>query len=312
MTKILGKLSLMGVAFAFAGASNAVFLDNFDVDSSANWNVNKGPNAANNIATFAVDYSVYNIPSAPASGGTTKGLMLEANIAGGIFSGLSLSPKTYGISGDFVITADVWMNFVGPGPGGGSGSTQAGGLGWGSAGTTAQWAGGLQDSAYFVTTTDGNSASDYRAYSNVAQTSYPSGNAVYAAPGGGINNSNAYYTAAFPSVALPGTQNGFATQTGSTLAGSTGFAWRKWEIKRAGNAITYKIDSLLIATLDASTLTFGGNKPVISYFDINGTSTTSTSRLNFMLVDNYQVVPEPASLAVLGLGALAVLRRKKA
>lgn len=312
MNKNLAKLGLLGFVAALGSVSGAFFTDNFDVDSSANWDINKGPNPANNYANFAVDYSIYNIPSAPSSGGTTKGLLMEANVTGSIFSGLSVSPKNYGVSGDFEITADVWMNYVGPGPGGGSGSTQIGGLGWGTAGSTAQWAGGTQDSVYFVTTTDGNSASDYRAYSSAAPTSYPSGNAVYAAPGGGINNSNAYYQAAFPSVALPGTQNGFGTQTGTTLAGSTGFAWRKWQIKRVGNSITYKIDNLLIATVDASTLTFGGNKPLITFFDSNTASTTSTSRLNFMLVDNYQVVPEPASMVALGAGALALIRRRKA
>lgn len=306
-------VATMGLAHT---ASATLFYDSFDTDTSASWTVNKGPNAANSYATFSVDYSPYNIPSAPGStGGSTRGLMMEANVTGSIFSGLSVSPTGLGITGDFIMTADIWLNYIGPGPAGGSGSTQLGGMGFGTAGTTAQWAGGTQDSAYMAVTTDGNSSSDFRLYSpGPGATSYASGNAVYAAPGGVINNSNAYYTTAFPSVTLPGTQNGYGTQTGATLAGSTGFKWRKWTVNRTGNILTYYIDSLKIATLDSSTVTLGGNNLVLSYFDSNsGSSVAGTPRLNFMLVDNIRVVPEPSTYLAYGLGVagLVLVRRRK-
>lgn len=314
MNQATSRLGLTaGALLTATWASATLFIDDFDVDSSAAWNVNNTLNTPNNIATFAADYSIYNIPSAPgSSGGSTKGLILEANIAGSIFSGLTVSPKNVGISGDFTMTADVWMNFVGPGPGGGSGSTQFGAIGFGTSGTSNQWIGSAtRDCVYFGTTTDGNSASDYRAYSSAAPTSYPSGSSVYNAPGGGINNSNAYYTAAFPSVALPGVQNGFATQTGTTLAGSTGFKWRKWTITKVGTIVTYSIDSLLISTIDTTGLTFGGDRLLIGFNDINATSTSTTSRLNFMLVDNLQVVPEPASVVAMAMGAAGILIRRR-
>ncbi|MBL8088377.1 MAG: PEP-CTERM sorting domain-containing protein [Chthonomonas sp.] len=315
MRKLCTAVAAGLAVFAAVPASGTLFYDSFDTDTSASWTVNKGPNPANNYATFAVNYAPYNIPSAPGStGGTTSGLMLESNVAGGIFSGLSASPTGLNITGDFIMTADVWLNFIGPGPAGGSGSTQLGGLGFGTAGTTAQWGGGTQDSTYMAVTTDGNSASDYRLYSPGVggTTSYASGNAVYAAPGGAINESNAYYTAAFPSVSLPGTQNGFGTQTGSTRAGSSGFKWRKWTVTRTGTVLTYWIDSLKIATINHSSYTMGGSNLAISYFDSNSTSSIAgTPRLNFMLVDNIRVVPEPATFVAMGLGVVALLRRKR-
>jgi hypothetical protein len=228
-------------------------------------------------------------------------------MAGSVFGGLSVSPTGLNVPASFTITADVWMNYIVSG----SGSTQFGALGWGTNGTTPQWGGGTQNSVYFGTTNDGGSAADFRAYSTAAPTSYASGNAVYAAPGGALNNTNAYYTAAFPTVALPATQNG-AAQGGNTAAGATGFKWRKWTIERVGNNITYKIDSTLIATVNASTVSFAGNNLLLSYFDTNTGSGTDPNRLNFMLVDNIQAVPEPASMAALGLGLLGLARRKRA
>lgn len=302
----IGFVLASSVLAASSAMAQYYWGDNFDVDSSANWNVNKANNAANNIATFAFDYSAYNIPSAPGSGGTTKGLRLEANIAGSVFGGLSVSPIGVSTPTSFTLTADVWMNYIVSG----SGSTQFGALGWGTNGTTAQWGGGTQNSVYFGTTNDGQSSADFRAYSTAAPTSYTSGNAVYAAPGGAINNTNAYYTAAFPSVAMPATQNG-AVQGGNTAAGATGFKWRKWTVQKAGNIITYKIDSTLIATVNATTITTAGSNILVSYFDTNSGSGTDPNRLNFMLVDNIQVVPEPASMVVMGFGALSLIRKRK-
>ncbi|MCE9558139.1 MAG: PEP-CTERM sorting domain-containing protein [Armatimonadetes bacterium] len=310
----LGAILLFGAQ----SASALTFSDNFDVDTSASWNVNKSSfNQANNIATFAKDYSIYGIASAPgSSGGSTRGLMLEANIAGGIstspLSGFSVSPIGLSVTTDFIMTADVWLNYVGPGPGGGNGTTQLAGIGFGTAGTTAQYSASAQDSVHFSTTLDGGSGSDYRAYSSAAPTSYASGNAVYASPGGTINNSGAYYTGAFPAVALPGSQNGFTTQTGTTAAGSTGFKWRQWKVQRIGNLLSYRIDGLLIATVDTNTVTLGGSNILINMFDSNASSTTTTSRLNFMLVDNLTVVPEPSSIAAIGVGLFALARRRKA
>lgn len=296
--------------------ASAVFFDDFDVDTSANWAVNKstGANAndANNIATFAYDYSVMGASSAPGStGGTTKGLKLETNIAGGILSGLSVSPLGLSVPNDFVMTADVWLSFVGPGPGGGSGTTQLAGMGWGTAGTTAQWSvPNNKDGVFFDTSLDGNSANDYRAYSSAAPTGYASGNAVYGTTSN--NNTNAYYTSAFAATAVLGPG---ASQTGMTNPGTTAFKWRQWKVEKVGNILTWKIDGTLLGTVDLTTVTLSATKNImINMFDANATSAVAggdPNRLNAMIVDNILVVPEPATMTALALGVGSLLRRRR-
>lgn len=306
-------LGLALVASLAAGATASIYSNNFDSDTTANWNVNKGPNPDGSFADFFFDYSSYGIESAPNSGGTTRGMRLEANVTGGIFSGLSVSPTGLSVDTDFKLKADVWMNYVGPGPAGGSGSTQAGGLGFGTNGTTSQWAASAQSSVFFASTLDGNSSVDYRAYSSAAATGYGDGNAVFAAAGTGNRNHNHPYYAGFTSTDLPESQAMlFPSQTGSTLAGSIGFKWRAFEVERAGNSLSWSIDGLRIATVDLSTTTLSGSNILFTYFDTNAGVTSDPNRLNFMLVDNVEVVPEPASMTALALGAVALIRRRRA
>ena len=95
----------------------------------------------------------------------TRGLKLQANQSSGVFGGVSVSPNGQSFFGDYVLQFDWWENFNGPAPVGGSGSTQLGTFGVGTSGTSPQWPGGTQDSIWFGGTGDGNSSSDWRAYS---------------------------------------------------------------------------------------------------------------------------------------------------
>ena len=106
-------------------------------------------------------------------------------------------------------------------------------------------------------------------------------------------------------------------QTGTTRPGAVGFAWRDVEITKIGNTVTWTIDDLLIATVNTSSLTFGGNNILFQYFDTNGGISTdpSASALLFGLFDNITVtqIPEPSTfaLAILSGGLFWSLRRRK-
>ncbi len=311
---LAAALALPAVSF---GA--ALFSENFEVDPTANWTINKGPATTDEAHDFFFNYGTAGIPAAP-SGAGTRGLKLQANQSSGVFGGVSVSPNGRSFTGNYSVLFDWWANFNGPFPAGGSGSTQLSTFGVGTSGTVAQWAGGTQDSIWFGGTTDGNSSSDWRAYSPA-----PAGVTRYAdtAPGiyaagiqaGSSNHSDAYY-ANFGNVAAPAAHLAlFPQQTGNTLVGSAGMTWHRVEITKSGPNVLWKVDGKLISTVpvaDDTVLT--GNNIFFGHSDTNATSSTDVndSALLFTLIDNVRVVPEPTSLVlccIAGFMALATRGR---
>lgn len=316
------KFNIVAVAAALwlvaaSGRAATLYSENFEVDPTANWVLNGGP--SDEAANFFYDYSAVGIPSAPNSGGTTRGVKLQANQTAGIFGGMSVSPVGQSFAGDYVLKFDWWENFNGSFPVGGSGSTQMSAFGIGTAGATAQWPGGVQDSVWFGATGDGNSSSDWRAYSTAAATSYPDASPIYAA--GAVaenrNHSHAYY-ASFGNVTAPAAQLAlYPQQSGTTLVGSAGMKWHAVEIAKIGTKATWTVDGLLIATIDLTTVTLGGGNILLGHSDTNATSSTDVNDVNllFTLIDNVVVeaIPEPSSLALCGLATigLAAARRRR-
>lgn len=301
----------------------SLFSDAFDGNSTANWAVNS--TAGNNPVNLFFDYSTIGIPSAPNSlGGTTYGVKMQANLSGGVRGGASISPLGQSFSGDYQLRFDMWLNFNGPFPGGGSGSTQAGGGGLGTAGTTAQWGGSVQDSVHFSTTGDGGATVDFNAYSsavlsdsgNSTRGGYLDASGVWAAGTVSSRNGNNAYYAQFGGASAPAAQLSlYSQQSGLTALGAVGMSWHDVAITKIGNTITYSIDNLLIATVNASSVTLGGGNILLNYYDTNNGSSTdpNAAALAFGLYDNVRViaVPEPSSLALVGLGGLALLARRR-
>jgi hypothetical protein len=301
--------------------------ENFDADSAGNWSFNSAIGAdapddgSGNEANFFFDYSAAGIPSAPNSvGGSTRGLKLEANVPGtGVFSGLSVSPLGQSFAGDFVVRADVWQNVNGPFPAGGNGSTQMTWAGLGTNGTTAQFPGTSVQGVGFAASGDGGTAQDYRVYTNTGAPLAPATGAYAAGTGSTAqNNSDPYYaTSGFGAETAPAGQlTLFPQQTGATAAGTQGMAWHTWEITKIGNSVSWTIDGVPIGTADVTDEPFGGDNLFFGHFDINATSSTDPNArdLLFGLVDNIvvtDVVPEPGALALVGVSALLVLRRRR-
>lgn len=303
-----------------AGQADAqLYTNNFE--TASNWTINQGPATTDSAVNTQFDYSTIGIPAAP-SGSGTFGMKMQANQSSGVFGGVSASPTGENFTGNYKVTFDSWANVNGPFPAGGSGSTQMATFGVGTSGTVPQWPGGTQDSAWFAATGDGNSSSDWRAYSPVAPTRYgDTAPGVYAAGAvaGSTNQTNAYYSS-FGSMAAPAAQLAlFPQQTGTTLAGSYGMEWHVVEITKFDDKVNWVVDGVLIATIDASGFSFGGNNIFFGHSDINATSSSDPNDgdLLFSLVDNVvvttAVVPEPSfGLLLLGTAVAVRLRRKPA
>jgi hypothetical protein len=326
MKRHFGVLAVMLVASTIGSTASAtiLFSDDFETDSSGGYNVNLS--TGNHAATFAFDYSTVGIPPAPNSGGTTKGLKLEANYlnannATETNGGVSVSPTGLSTTGDFNISMDVWLNSIGPFPAGGSGSTQLTTYGWGTAGTSAQWF-NARDSIVFGTTGEAGSSQDYVIYANAALAA--NGSPLYAASGvtdpegdDSRNHPHVYY-AGFGNVAPPLAQTALypTIQTGSVIVGATGFAWHEVLIQKRGSVVTWTMDGLLLGTVDAALVpALGGGNFFMGQSDINNTASTATDvrALLFGLFDNVVVeyVPEPGSisLVMVCMSALAFKRR---
>jgi hypothetical protein len=299
-------------------SAQALYSQNFDADDSPNWTINDGP--TDEHADFFFDYSTVGVPSAPNSGGSTRGMKLQANLTDGIFGGFSVSPNDKSFTGDYKLTFDLWSNYIGGDPDGigvigtTSGSTMLSVYGIETSGAVANRA-GTTDGIFFANTGD-SSSSAFRAYSAERAVSYQSpadpavldglgqpidSHATYHA-GNRSNNPNsttapaaALYVNSFPSVQVPAAQTALfpETQHGSTVAGALGFAWHEVEIATIGNTVTWKVDGVLLITLDKTNFVTptGGTNIFFGHGDINEFISQDPyyDDVSFTLIDNVSV-----------------------
>jgi len=87
---------------------------------------------------------------------------LEANVSLGVAAAINLSPVGRSFGGDYRLRFDLWMNQNGPFPAGGTGSTQHGTAGVGTAGNKVQWTGsGSTDDGYWFAVDGEGGASEH-------------------------------------------------------------------------------------------------------------------------------------------------------
>ncbi|WP_428389046.1 PEP-CTERM sorting domain-containing protein [Mucisphaera sp.] len=277
---------------ASGSASAALITDNFEVDSSANYTVVSSD--GDNTSTFAFDYVAAGIPLAPRSNpGDTSGLKFTANDNDGSSSAITAFHNT-AVAGapGYKVTVDVWMNFVGT-----SGTTEYANIGVSGDGATANsiFLPIAGSGMFHSFTGDGGSGSDHRWFldsANGGPLTVPGSDPSYLA--GSANGTAALYQGIFP-------------EPENTVAGSPGNNWvtveltvNQGSVQVAYNGTTV-IDGVYTGSLDGLMS--------LGYADVF--SSVSLPE-NFGVYDNLvvEVVPEPASAALLGLAGLALTRRR--
>ncbi len=307
---LLGAIAL-GIMFSTPGWAATLFQDQM-INAGA-WGINSS--SLENKVTFNYDYSADGIPEAPNSQGAdeaNRSVKLESNLvlptAAEYFT---IYPLGENFTGNYQLRFDAWMNYDAEG---GEGTTEFLGGGIGYDNVTADIASGAQTMA----TGDGGSSNDWRAFKSPPQ--FFIDDADMAA--GTHQGSDPYYADFLTAVAPPAAQGQGAV---TSRAGSPGFQWITWELNVVGNQVSVNIekpngDRLLIVKYD-KTDTSDGSAGVetdgnISLFYADFFSSVSpTPARQFGLIDNVVVseIPEPATLMLLGLGALSLvlLRRER-
>ncbi len=283
---------------ASIAAQAALFSDDFDVDSSGNWNIITS--SVDTSVTFAFDYSTIGVPPSPNGGGTTLGLRLAANIVSPTGTeAVTLSPVDQTFNGSYQLKFDVWVNANGPFPGGGAGSTEFFTAGIGHDDTTLNKGGTSGSGAWFAATGEGGSSRDYRAYKNAGEQ-FPESTQYFAGSVSGANNAGDPYYAGIGSIdvatAVPAQTALHPNQTGTTQTGAVGFAWLEVTVTVNGATALWEVDGLPIAELDpniGSSFPLNGNIS-IGYMDIF-TSISDNPEVSFGLIDNLVVLPDPSA-----------------
>ncbi len=298
----MGSVTSKVMSITVYPPQTTIFFDALDSTSAANWTINRS--SSDTRVTFGYNYSAMGIPSAPHStGGTTRGVKMEANMTAGVTAALSLSPKNRIFGGDYRLRFDMWINVNGPLPDGGTGSTEHVTAGVGTVWDRTQWTGtgSTADGYWFSVDGEGGASEtsttsgDFCAFVGATLQDPAAGCYAAGTDSTAKGNENAYYVTAFPSgLAAPSDQqSGYTQQTGTLAAGTVGFAWRDVIVARRGNTVEWSIDGIRLATITNASLS--ASNIFVGYWD-SYISISDNANLSFGLVDNVRVEVPTTSL----------------
>lgn len=310
----------LALVFALSLVGNAVgqalFSDNFDLSTPITV-TNVGTTNGYNIkfsasggpvdfkAIFGFDYSTVtyptNIPSAPHSSGTTKGLYLTVNKdAIGAVAAVNLYPVGQSFGGNYMLQFDLWMNYAL------TATTEHVLFGVNHSGQlTNQITMQGSDGLFYAVDGDGGesaSSTSARDYSVLQGGGTPlppalltSANTTFGpAPllGANFDNADTGFKTLFPVEGVKGF---------STVVGSCGLRWVTVQVLQKDSLITWMLNSNIVAQYTNTTAYTSGDI-LLGY---NDTFASIGDSNNFAIIDNVTVTPlgpsivsQPASQTV--------------
>jgi hypothetical protein len=248
------------------------------------WNASSGP--LDFTAQFGFDYSLLslptNIPPAPHSAGTTRGLALTVNKdATAAAAAINLYPVSQVFTGDYAFKFDLWINWTNT-----AAATEHVLFGINhSAEITNRVGLATSDGLFFAVNGDGGSTStsptlrDYSVFQGTTN-GIPALRTTGFGPapllGAQFDNGNPGFTALFPARSV----NNFTTP-----AGSAGLNWMRGEVRQEKNLITWMLNDTLVAQYTNTTAYTNGNI-LIGY---NDNFASIGAAANFAIFDNLRV-----------------------
>jgi hypothetical protein len=289
-----------------------LFSDDFNGSNSSNlWRLNLA-DPSTDFVEFNWDYGTVGIPVAPGTtDGTRLGLRFRCGNTVLQIDGLSVSPVNGNFNGDYRLKFDMWINYNGPMPDGGPGSTQHFDAGVGTTGDRVVWVNNPSaDGVWFSTTGDGAGFDDRGDYNaligptllNDDSGSYAAGTGV---PNGDIREAANPFYALWGGHAAPAAQLAlFPNQTGVAFIGNAGMAWHTVVITKSTNVVVWAIDGIVICTVTNDPVNLSTNV-FVGYQDLFASGSLSdVPEMSFGLVDNLKVetfVAAPISITSIRL-----------